>query len=363
MSKHFHVLLWIPLMYCAFFLFFWIQIYKHEAVSFEDFVLEKQANYAAESAVQTMLEEGDIDTDYADGSFIILEPNLAVRDFANTLSLDFGVVPTDSSIESIMNKNIRTLVVCTYDGTYAYYLQKTETNSWELKQTPKIPYFYTREDGKQYCLTLDRDKGYWDYTEGSSYKLHKFDKYDEKPSDDLQSTAINNQVADIVNWALYKTYNKNETVGDTNHGNDLSIRVPAIADTVRGDQPVMAPTVIAVVEGNVKPMGDVTVAECIGGAAVEEADLVVGFTLKNAPIYTYTDSEGNYYCGDEAIDKAGGKSNCKSVELSGKYYAYSSWWKRHSYLNSMSGVLSNGKYFDDVYDAAKGGYNDLTISD
>ncbi len=343
-------------MYCALFVIYWIKIYQNEIVSFEDFVLEKQANYAADSAIDEILAASDINTDYADGDFITLEPRLAVRDFATTLCIDFGLIPTEVNIERVMNKSIRTMAVCAYDGIYAHYLMQTETNTWELKQTPKIPYFYTSSDGTQYCLTLDPDKGYWDYTEDGRYQLHKYDKYDKKPSEDLQATAINDKVADVLNWGLQQTYG---VYGKTSQ----TIEIPAIGETVRGEQPVQTPTVIAVVEGHRKVFSTSLVAECIGGAQLEDPDLVVGFDLVNCPIYSYLDPvTGLTYGGDEALKHYGQPTFKVVTTVTGKFYAKSSWWKKHVYIKDnyiKPGV--SGQYFDTDYEAAKAGYNDLNL--
>lgn len=357
MTKHFHVTLWIPLMYCALFLIFWIRIYLNEAVSFEDWVLEKQANYAAESAVDEMLETGNLNQDYADGDFVTLEPSVALRDFNTTLSYDFGLVPTDDTLDSISLKNLRVFAVCVYDGIYIHYLQRSETTGVELKQSPKIPYFYTDDYGNQYCLTLDPDKGYWDYKEDSNYQLHFYDNYTTKPSEDRQTTAINNRVADLVNWGLWETY-------DNERRSDKAISLPAIGETVRGDQPVRSPTVIAVVEGFTKSYGTTTLAECIGGAQLEETDQIVGFRIKGCPFYSYVDPDTNTtYTGDEAIAQAGGLGSPKLQisKISGKFYARSSWWKNHSRVKNYIENTSDSKYFDDEYEAAKAGYNDIGL--
>lgn len=338
MTKHFHVLLWVPLLYAVLFFIFWVEIYQNDYVDFESYVLEKQANYAADSAIDELLASSNINTDYAEGDFVTLEPELAKDDFAHTMCLDFGYIPTDDTLSRVCNENIRTLLVCTYDGVYAYYMQQTETHSYELKQTPKIPYFYTADDGRQYCLTLGLDKGYWDYTDSNgNYKLHDYDAFSEDAanasniSDDVQLTAINNQIADILNWAMYETYADGKT--------DTTVSIPALGENVRGEQPVSTPAVIAVVDGNTKSFATYITAETIGGAQLEDTNHVIGYTLNTN--YTYTRN---------------GVTN--TVTLKGKYYAYETFWASHS---SLLDSASNGKYFDSVFDAAKSGYNDINL--
>lgn len=357
MSKHVHILLWVPLLYSVLFFILWVRIYQNEIISFEEYVLEKQANYAADSAIDELLyATHDTNMDYAEGDFLTLEPTLALDDYAHTLCLDYGYIPTETTLAMVKNKNIRTLVVCVYDGIYAFYPMKTETNAYELKQTPKIPYFYTSEDGTQYCLTLNPDKGYWDSGDANTYKLNRYDTYAVKPSDDIQATAINDKVADILNWALTETYT-NDKMGN-------KVFIPAISDTVRGNQPVSSPTVIGVVDGNRKVFSTSITAECIGGSQLETSDHVIGYTLKDAPIYPpYTDDYGDTYYGDDAINAAddNGVHLYPESLMSGKYYAYESWWRKHSYLRDIPYCLSDGKSFDSAFEAASNGYNDLNL--
>lgn len=336
MTKHFHIVLWVPLLYAVLFFILFIRIYQNENVAFEKYVLEKQSNYATDSAIAELLVASNLNQDYADGDFITLEPTLATRDFSHTFCINFGYVPTEDNMKRVMDKNVKTMVVCVYDGIYAFYPMETESHAYETAQTPKIPYFYTADNGQQFALTLGLDKGYWDYIDGSNYKLNKYDTIPEsiRPTRDRQLTAINNQIADVVNWALYESYD----MGKSN----TQIELPAIGETVRGEQPVTRPTVISVVEGNVRSFATAVTAETIGGSQLEETNHLIGLELKNAVIGT--------------------------EKLSGKFYAYESWWKKHpnivsQYSNGGGGTLEKGKYFDSVYDAARAGYNDLNLFD
>lgn len=335
MAKYFNILLWIPLLYAVLFLSFSVVIIVNEQISFEQFVLEKQSNYASDSAIDELLVASDISTDYGNGDVMKVEPSLALNDFAHTLCLDFDYVPTESTLNKVKQDNLRALLVCAWDGIYAHYKQKTETHGYELKQTPKIPYFYTNDKtGKQYCLTLDPNKGYWDYDElknpsnpskGTVYKLHDYDIYDEKPSEDRQRVAINERVADILNWALYCTY-----TADTS---ETKVAIPALSKTIRGDQPVNGPAVIAVVKGRKSVFTSAIVAESIAGAQIENADPVVGYTFEKGP-----------------------------NKLTGKLYAYQSFWAKHPELVDAS-IEDSGLYFDSAFEAAAAGYNDLNLYD
>lgn len=326
MSKHINVLLWIPLLFSVLFFTFQMTIIINEKVEFEQFVLEKQANYASDSAIDELLVASDISTDYGNGDFMKVEPSLALEDFAHTLCLDLGYIPTEYNLNLVKQENIRVLMVCAYDGLYANYKMRTETHAHELHQTPKLPYFYTdKNSGTQYCLTFNPEKGYWDYFDGDTYKLHDYDIYDNPPSLDVQKTAINDRIANVLNWALYETYEQDK--------NEVSVELPALAETIKGEQPIEGPAVIAVVDGNKRSFKSAITAESIAGSQIEEADLVMAYTF-----------DGSYVV--------------NGIPLKGKYYAYNSWWEKHP---DVAACGKNGAYYDTVFDAARAGYNDLNL--
>ena len=69
MSKTSSLVSWIALLYAALFFIYWIQIYQNELVAFDEFVLDKQVNYAADAAVEELLMTGDTDQDYNNGDY------------------------------------------------------------------------------------------------------------------------------------------------------------------------------------------------------------------------------------------------------------------------------------------------------
>ena len=114
-------MLWVPLLYAVLFFIFWVRIYQNEVISFEEYVLEKKVNYAADSAIDELLAgSGDTNQDYANQDYETLEPGVAVDDLAHTLCLDFKLIPTETTLALVKNKYIRTKVFCVYDGVYAY---------------------------------------------------------------------------------------------------------------------------------------------------------------------------------------------------------------------------------------------------
>lgn len=339
MSKTSNLVIWVAILFEAFFLIYWIRIYENELIAFDEFVLDKQVNYAADAAVEELLNTGDTDQDYNEGKYMVVEPELAVTEFTSILTEDFNMVPTDFTRTMIQQKYVKSLLICTWDGVYAYWLQPVNnTNEYQFVGTPKIPYFYTDDNGKQYCLNLGFEEVYSDTGDESSYKLQKYHELaPNELSKDMQLMAINEEVASILNYTLIQSYGGN---------NRTAYEIPALASDIRGSQPVDQITVIGVVEGQATSLATAITAECIGGAQVTQADPVIGVKVR----------------------LLGDASNHIT-----KVYAYSSWWSSHpnlgtvQLLNESGGVASNlaaakTEYFDTPFEAAEAGYYDLLTS-
>lgn len=327
MSKNIHLLLWVPLIFTCFFVIYWVRIFTNEYVDFENFLLEKQVNYAADSAVASMLDDSNLQLDYSKDDFNMqLNPSVAEMDFIDTLCIDWGYSVNDTMRDSIEMNNIKSLIVCCYDGVYAYYKERSDDQGgYSFIQTPKLPYTYS-EENRQYILTLSTDIGYQGtYTEDKKFVADKLGKYKNKPSKDTQALAINTQVANLLNYTVSKSYGYEDR--------DKFVTLPALTEHIRGAQPVNRPTVIAFVEGDRKVFSTPIMADSIGGARIIEIDYVTGVTLLDGDI---TGISG------------------------GKYYAHNSWWQEY-YPEIRQNKKNSAKTFNDVFDAAKQGYNCIEL--
>ena len=337
MSRFSFLIVWVPLLFAIFFFMGWVKIYMNEVIAFEQYVMEKQVNYASEAAVQEMLSAA-LDMDYSD-SVLTINPQDCYREYLDTLMMNWGIPATAEAMQTFANEYLQAMVICTYDGIYAFYPMENETHGRNVCQTPKIPYFYTNpQTGQQFCLTLDPKYGYWDYLGGTSgYAMHKFDQYangastlDRIPSVDEQQFAINKQVSEIVNFALLEANKQNQS--------PVYIDLPSVGDDILGRQPINSPTVIAVLEGYKRVGTTSLVAQTIGGATIEETRQIIGYTI---------------------VDW-----NVNGATLNGKFYAPQDKWNK--LLKSYPQVFDNGnwtqgRYFDSVFEAASHGYNSINL--
>lgn len=333
MSRTVHLMNWMGLLFSIFYLIFYITAYQNELVAFDEWCLQKQVNYASDSAVEALLDSGHTEQDYLDGDYARVEPDMAVQEFTEILGHCFDYTPTVTTNEIIQQQYVKALLVCTHDGVYAYWMQPYDTtNTYKFVGSPKIPYFYTDPNGVQYALTLGLEKGYRDAPnpDKKEYNLKNYDKINV--SKDVQLTAINNEVSEILNYALVESYGgKHRTTYD----------IPGLASEINGKQIVDKITVIGIVEGRATSSSSVITAEGIGGAQIITNDPPIGIML-------YKDG--------------------KPV---GKVYAKASRWEKisekmttvDSYTfgdtsNTDITKAKNAEYFDMVFEAAKAGYSD-----
>lgn len=346
MNKVLNVTLFVPLLYVTFFIIYWAQIYQNEMISLDEFILEKQVNYAADAAVEEILNTGNLDQDYHNldksdptlealdtSAIIAVEPSLAVEEFASMLCANFNMLPTEYNINVVKSKYIRALLVCAYDGVYTYWRQESSKGVYDFMGTPKIPYFYTENEGKsnqkQYCINLGYDYGYSDAMKSGDYSLKKYSKIEVNK--DLQRTAINNQVAELLNWALYQSYSNGTGSGKT-------YQIPALGSEIQGQQPVNNITVLGVVEGKATSSATSITAECIGGARVTSADRVIGYKFSKKRV-----SDGSW------------------VDFNQYFYATTSTWEKlgPGLKNMYEWSTDSAKSFNSVFEAASSGYYSL----
>lgn len=306
MSRHVSLSLVVPIMFLIFFFIFNYQIVVTENQAFDTFCMEKIANYAADAAVEEILFTGDLGMDYAD-DHIDVQPDLALREYCYTMLLGMQMSTTDHNMEWLQSHNLKTFIVCAYDGFYVYQDAEQYTGDFAFISTPKIPYFYTAPDGTQYCLNLGFKEGRWDSIDGSGYRVNATDVLPSSVTYDIQLTAINTQVSQYLQHAVSMAYGGN-------YGKNYYL--PAFASEISGGQPIKNITVIGIVDTNDKTTSRPNLCMSIGGARVVESDPILGFTLNGV-----------------------------------KYYAHQS-----KLVGRLDPALVN-KNFNTVYDAAKAGYH------
>lgn len=360
MSKVTHLVLWIPLLFSAFYLIFWIKIVQNEKVAFDEFVLEKQINYAADAATEELLMSPKLSQDYAEEGYVCIEPDLGKDEFISIMEYSMGYIPSDFNESLFANKYLRALVICGWDGYYAYWKQEVDDGEYDLVRTPKVPYTYEK-DGIQYSLNLGLESAFHDSnytgTHQNAYGPSKCEPFEnildyekdgkEPPTRDEQLQAINTQVGDALNYALYHSYSQGHML--------KNYEIPDMASEVKGSQPVNKITVIGVVEGPATSAFTTVAAGCIGGARIVANDDVYAVkvngylgspNLNDICVYA-TASDWKKLGVDPDTLRVGASPNVCFEGTGG--------------VSKSLGTITNTQYYANCFDAAKEGYKDLMI--
>lgn len=274
MSRYISIGLIIPILFLIFVNIYEYQIIVNENAEFEDYTYKRISNYAADAAVEEILFTGDLGTDYADGQ-IDVQPDLAVREYCNTILLGMGMPTTDYNIEVLEASNIKCMIVCAYDGFYVYANRDLMTGRMGMVSTPKIPYFYTSDDGTQYCINLGLEKGRWDSIDSGSYRVNAMDNLPSNVTVDRQLTAINQQVSDYLQFEVSNAY------GGYYGRNYL---LPSFASEINGAQAVQGITFIGIIDTNNASIDNPNLCMSIGGARIVDTDPILGFVKDDGSV-------------------------------------------------------------------------------
>ena len=278
MSKTISLAYFIGATFLFLYCLYWYKSGVSNYIMLEEYVLEKQVNHASDAAIDELLGSQDLEQSYLEGA-IVVEPDIAVREFSTILARSFGYHITDETVESVRDKYVKVLLVCAWDGVYAYHTRQTESDGTGFVSSPKLPYYYTAYEGDtgrqtQYALTLGLESGYRDSFDGNSYSLEKYGKL--SGSKDVQRTAINNRVSDILQWSLMEAYGGAERV---------AYSIPSYASQISGAQPVDGVTVIGVVDNSSITFAEDVIAMGVGGSKIEETDPIIGFIHSGTKYY------------------------------------------------------------------------------
>lgn len=278
MTKMMSLTYFVVIFYMLFYVKFWYDLGASEYVSLQEYVLTEQVNHASDAAIDELLYSADLEQDY-NSDAILVQPDLAVREFSTILAKSYGYAVTEDTIKEVQDKYIKVLLVCAWDGVYAYYSQPTESHGDGFVSTPKLPYFYTESEGsslqKQYVLNLGMEKGYCDEVDtDGNYRLNNYDNI--SLTEDVQRTAINNRISEILQWSLMQVYGGSSRTSYT---------IPAYASDISGGQPVEGVSVIGIVDDSSSNFVDDIIAMGLGGSKIEEADPIVGFTADGIKYY------------------------------------------------------------------------------
>lgn len=281
MSRHFVITLVIPIGFAIVWLISCVTFQRKEITSFESWLLTKQVNYASDAAIAELLVMNpDIDLDYNSTTVTVL-PDPAVDEFASMLCEELQLPTNDFNKKYVLNVYTKVLIVATNNGYYVYQSMKDSDHDAEFVSTPKLPYAasaFINGTQRFYAVTLSKDHVYYStFNSGGNRELQSINYMTEETNGapfsagDLQtmSDIINNCVSDSLQEALVDAYGN--TTGKT-------VEIPAAINSIKGSQPIVGPTVLAVVDTSGYKIGINAMAYGIGGAQIISLDPCVCWT-------------------------------------------------------------------------------------
>lgn len=287
MNRGFGFILAIPIFFIAVFFVLQAQYIQEEQRLYEEYLVNYAIDYATEAAAQELLEQAHIGTDYQDWGRINTDPETAKTTFETMMLLSYNFPMTEKSYAMMESSYMPIFCVAAYDGYYVYTEQENGDNDWALQGTNKIPYGLQKDAETYLALNLGLDN----CRKLSNGKLTIEQIADNGLSGDDVLYHINAAVADDLTYR-YQEYLHSRAVqkNDPRVENNI-IYLPMGLTTMTQVNAIEGPTVISLIDNwDLNTTHEVS-AFSIGGAKLEPARMVAGYTDKvtGQKWYAYAD--------------------------------------------------------------------------
>lgn len=272
MSRTFSLIMFVPIYFMSMCLLMFTQTQSLMRQKLDDMILKSSVNYAVDSAVDEMLDTGDLGMDYANWGKFKLDPDIAVEAFVNNFCLNYNLPLTRENKELVRNQYIKVFTVCTFDGYYMYESRPINDQEWELISTPKLPYSMKKGDS-YYALNLGLDS-YWKFQNGSLSKVKS------ELGKNEQLSEINKRVSDDLMERVDKYYS---------NGFENTVYIPYNMTTIKPTNAITKPTVLALIDDVDIISSKNTQVFGIGGANVKNTRQVAAYIRNGEKYYCYAD--------------------------------------------------------------------------
>jgi len=258
----------------------------------DSYILERQANYAADAAIEELLlRNPDINTDYVSDD-VTIYPDVAVEEYASMLADNLGLLPTDANRDMVKRNYMKVIAVCVNNGYYIYTNQKqNDSSAYELISSPLMPYYgqFTNngDGGKSYAggvlngrPIMQNEYGSCFLTRDTVYAVlaPNYEVKDCNPNRDhtttegertMMSDIINNNVSDAMMKAINTIYGNNQS---------RTVTLPSGVLNISGAQPVDGPTVLSLVDLSTSGTTSAGITYGVGGSEIKKLDPIVAWT-------------------------------------------------------------------------------------
>ena len=285
MNRGFGFILAIPVFFIAVMFLLEVQYIQEEQRLYEEYVVNFAIDYATEAAAQELLEQTDLGVDYQDWGRINVDPNAAKDTFEAVMLLSYNFPLTQKAHEMLESSYLPLFCVAAYDGYYVYELDKNDKSLYNLWSTHKIPYGMERDDGAYFAFNLGLEN--LRKLDNGHLTIERVDANGFGPNDVLYY--INSVVSDDLTWRFQEylhqhAYDKNNPFVENN-----IIYLPMSLTRMTSVNAIKGPTVFALIDNwDLNTTHEVS-AFSIGGAVLEPARMVAGYTINGQRWYCYAD--------------------------------------------------------------------------
>jgi hypothetical protein len=147
---------------------------QSEYEAFDELLLHKSADYAAEAAMAMCMDIRDIELQYSDENILTLSPIKATDTFAAMICISHNIPPTERNINEVLSA-VPVMMLVENDGYYLGEQIKTndegdETLLWHIKRPHTI-----EADGYTYGVQLSMER--WTRVNNTNMELEEGEKY------------------------------------------------------------------------------------------------------------------------------------------------------------------------------------------
>lgn len=297
MNRAFGLIFGVPIFFIATLTLLIVQQVNQENRQFDEYVLTYALDYATEGATQELLEMSRLDSDYQAWGRFNTDPEVARNMFFTLLALNYDLPLTEKSYATLEAGYVPMMCIATFDGYYMYtpsmdsYTKDKEVagtyRGQYLQSSPKMPYTISKGNA-QYVLNLGMEN------------VRKVDSNGDTTFMTIQAAGISKidiqqQVSAVLSDAMtyefqHRTDYRKGYALDQQVRDDRIIYIPTELSTMRVVNPVTGPTVFAYVDNWDFGVGTKEVSSfSIGGARVQPARMVAGYSRGGLKLYAYAD--------------------------------------------------------------------------
>ena len=269
-----------------------IGFYKYsvnEQNELQQLIMSYAIDYSSDAAMQEALRADDLEMDYTEDGYIIIDPEAALDTFVDMFCFNYGIGINSEARKHVLQNFIPVACVACYDGYYIAgykpvkndynYPENSLSNSaWDVAFGPKLPYTYVN-GGISYALNMSMDYAY--AIDGMNITKH----VGLPPgllNEDAGIARINQILTDEIAYAVNSA---NEINANWKH----SFFIPSQLSTLNGVNPITGPSLIVLVQNVDLAAARPISGFSISGSRVAKARMVVGYRRNGIKYYCYAD--------------------------------------------------------------------------